>query len=139
MPPAIPRGLQPGDQIDYVELTTDTVISATTKGSANTVITGNARSYDGATRVLIEFWTPFAYNPNPQHIIATLWEDSTDLGRIGQVGASIGACLHGMRFLTPAAGVHTYTIKSWVTGSTGTIYAATASENLPAWYRITKA
>lgn len=134
----------PGYQFDYVERTTNLSVSATTPAGADTFITGNAVSYDGSTRILVEVFV--VLSDARQFVELMIWDGSTDLGCIASYSnansANAGSGMHGMRFLTPSNASHTYTIKAWRGGTIGTIYAGsggTAGENLPAFLRITKA
>jgi len=51
----------PGYQFDYAEITSVVTVTATTDGNnqGTAVIDGAAFTYDGATRVLIEFRAPY--------------------------------------------------------------------------------
>jgi hypothetical protein len=130
----------PGFEFDYVERTTRLDISATTAAGANTVIDGNAVTYDGSTRIKVEFVASFA--SSSQFISVDLWDGSTDLGVIAQLNAGgNGAPIYGVLFLTPSAASHTFHIKAWRgTGSaafeTG---AGGAGTRTPAILRITRA
>ncbi len=129
----------PGYQWDYVTQTTDLTVTATTAGAAQAFLTGNAVSYDGATRVKLEWWSP---NVNGTGVaIAELYDGSTDQSlRIGQGGPSAtGAPMYGVYFFTPSNASHTYSIKFWratanmnVSGNGSGIYA-------PAFLRVTTA
>lgn len=135
-------------EYDYVEKTSNTTITATTDGNSNgtAIIDGNAVTYDGSTRILIEFWAiALEINePNVGHI--NLYDGTTDLGRLILFGIGAGTGTtdstgYGARFLTPSAGSHTYHIRGWKSGGTFTVGggAGGASTLMPTWYRITKA
>lgn len=128
-------------EIDYVEVTTDKNITATTAATAETFITGNSKTYDGNTRIKIEFWTQMAAPASGSWAVINLWQDSTDLGRIGQIGitSSNGGTIKGEFYTTPSSGSHTYYIKAWTTSGTAVLYAASASSALPSFLRITRA
>ena len=140
------RTALPGYQLDYVEITTNVSITATTAATANTVIDGNAVSYDGSTRVKLEFGATGASIPNTREIVVVLYDGATQLGQLlaqGNQGSTTTDCSGFYRayFLTPTNASHTYHIKAYITGGTGTIYAnnGAAGNPMPAWYRITKA
>ena len=135
-------------EYDYVEKTTNTTITATTDGNGNgtAIIDGNSVTYDGSTRIKIEFYTPVIEinEPNVAHI--NLYDGTTDLGRVIVQGVGAGTANmdftgYFARFLTPSAGAHTYHIRGWKTSGTMTVAggAGGASTNMPAWYRITAA
>lgn len=137
-------GAAAATQLDYVERTTDLTITATSDATAEALIDGNAVSYDGSTRIKIEFWAEEADISASQAMLANLYDGSTDLGRIAGIAANAGSgasggTLKGERFLTPSAGSHTYHIKVWKTGGTANVYAGAGgtATRFPAWYRIT--
>ncbi len=127
-------------ELDYVERTTDLGVTATSSASANSVIDGNAVSFNGTTRVKIEVGIARADFTN--NCFVTLWDGSTDLGNIAVCGTAGAfaptAPLYGARFLTPSNASHTFHIKAWKTSGTTNIYGAIANA-LPVWYRITVA
>lgn len=124
-----------GYEYDYVTRNTDLTVSATTAAGASSWITGNSVSYDGSTRVLIECFSMLV-TPSGGDTIVTLWEDSTDLGRIAQVSGAGAAGIHGMWFRTPSNASHTYTVKAYRATANGTIYGSLGAV---AFLRITKA
>lgn len=140
--------LYKGAELDYVEVTSNTTVTATTDGNSQgtALIDGNAVTYDGSTRIKIECWFPVVEinEPNVGHI--NLYDGTTDLGRLILVGVGAGTgtidfTAYGVRFLTPSAAAHTYHIRGWKSAGTMTVYggAGGASTNVPGWYRITKA
>ncbi len=137
-----PRGLSPGDEIDYVQITSDA--STTTSVDA---ITGNAVTYDGATRICIQVYCSQVSNGGAGATAEVyLYEGSTDLGRLGNVynpSARADVPLYCVRFLTPSTGSHTYKVKL-VHGNTASTVsmlagAGGAGTAMPAFLRITKA
>ncbi len=135
-----------GFQLDYVQITGNVTISGTTGAGATAVIDGNAVSFDGSTRVLIEFWSLGASITAGAEIVGVLYDGSTQLGQIFAHGNQGGTTtdlgpLYGAVFLTPSNASHTYHIKAFKTGGTVSVYANNgASGNpYPAWYRITVA
>jgi hypothetical protein len=145
-----------GGEVDYVEITSPVTVTATTDGNGNgtAVIDGNAITYNGSTRVKIEFYAPYAqYNVNGQNILANLYDGTTDLGRLANQTTSVSGVgppttvlavnMYGARLLTPSATAHTYHIRAWKTSASGTASigagAGGASAYMPAWYRITYA
>lgn len=135
---------QSGLQLDYVEVTSNLTVSATADASADDFIVGNALTFDGATKIRIEVYSPFIQTSTTVIGLLNLFDGSTDLGRIvnSAPATSSGNCsmnIIGARLLTPTAGLHTYKIKAWKTGGTVLIGAGTGgvATYLPAYYRVT--
>jgi len=127
-------------EIDYAQKTSNTSITATTAGSADTIITGNAVAYDGATIVLIEFVAAFVTPPAGQDITIGIFESTTEVGRVCYLTAAGFSNVHGAYRLTPTAATHTYLVKAWVASGTGTVGAgAGGAAATPAFMRITRA
>lgn len=136
-----------GQEITYVEKTSNTTISGTTDAGATTVLSTSSVEYDGKP-ILIEFFAP-RVTPNDADaawIAVTLWEDSTDLGRIwfaSTVAAMNGAPagVHAARRRSPSKGAHTYTVKAFRAVGDGTVEAGPggAGDFVPAFIRITRA
>ncbi len=127
-----------GSELDYVERTTNLTVTATTESGADTVIDGNAVSYDGSTRVLVEFFSPFF--SATAALVVTLWDGSTDIGRICQTNLQ-GVPAKGERFLTPSNASHTYHIKAWKTSGTSSLNGGSGDVGnyMPMFLRITRA
>ena len=131
-------------QLDYVERTSNLAVTASTAATAQAWIDGNAIPYDGATRIKLEFFSPAAGNSGAAvNLLFELYDGATDLGILGQVNGA-GATVvpaKGERFFTPSAGVHTFHVKAWMTGTSPTITGGSGGPGayLPAWYRITRA
>lgn len=138
--------LPPGYEFDYAQITAGVTVNATTEGSANTVITGNAVSYDGATVVMIEFFAPQVYSTNTANIdlTAVLYDGASSIGQIGWLRSETTnrgmIAMHCMRRLTPSNAAHTYSIRAFIASGSGAVQAGIAgSGNLvPAFIRITK-
>lgn len=137
----------PGYELDYVQITSP-VTNAT--GTPATAITGNAVTYDGATRVKLEVSASALYVTGASGTSSKLhlFEGSTDLGILAQLydalgSAELDAPVYRAVFLTPTAGAHTYLIKLARDDGTGTAGlvagAGGAATAYPAWYRITRA
>lgn len=140
-------GENPNQELAYVQITTNATTTQTTQASATTILTAPAITLDGATRILVE-----AYSPSCGHSVANgvvvldLWQDSTDLAIISQMRPSTGSsgstAMFGRMFLTPGAGSPVFTIRMWiVTAGTGTFGAGAGTGGVaaPAYLRITKA
>lgn len=135
-----------GTELDYVELTSNVTVSSTADGASGgtAIIDGNAVSYDGSTRIMVEFG--FAVTvPNGAELVVNLYDGTTDLGRMAffsnQGSTSADSTLYARRFLTPSNASHTYHIRGWRVTSNCTVLAGAggSATRMPAWYRITKA
>lgn len=137
-------GVDVGAELDYATRTSDLTVTAGSEAAANTVITGASISFDGSTRVQIEFWCPFASSGSGV-LVVVIVEDSTVIGTIVQLygsGTVIYAPLYGSMLRTPLAGSHTYYVKAWRTGSDGTIAGGaggSGTTSSPAVMRVTVA
>jgi hypothetical protein len=140
--------LPPGFELAYVEFTSPLSVTATVEGSAQSVVSAGAVSFDGSTRVKIEFFSPdvLAGSTAASFTILNLWDGSSDIGRLGVIGHS--ALVTGIetpfkldRYLTPSNASHTYSIRAWRVASDGTVSAGAggAATQLPGFIRITKA
>lgn len=127
-------------ELDYVAQATDLTVTATSAGTAQTFIDGNAVIFDGATRILLEFWTS-GITSSLGGCVVELFDGATDLGRLCQANDPGSVPNKGEVFLTPSAGSHTYHLKAWRTngGSTAIVVGSSGGVFLPAWYRITTA
>jgi hypothetical protein len=115
-------------------------VTATTEGTANTVVTASAFSFDGATEVLIEFFAVDAV-PGTGQLNLWLYDGGSSIGLLGfrTTARSPGGPLR--RYLTPSNASHTYSIRASVDAGTGQLSAGAggAATNLPGYIRITKA
>jgi len=140
-----------GAELAYDQITANVTITGTS-GAQQLIFTLGPVTYDGATRVRVETYTPTfdieASGGGGGNLIAELWIDSTDLGRMGQANvggvgafADNGWPMNTIEFVTPSAGSHTFYIKYWSTGGTPTITADAggALAYMPAWARISVA
>jgi hypothetical protein len=129
----------PGYEYAYNEKVTNTTVTNTVIGSADTVVTASAVTFDGATAVMIDFGAP-TVAAGTTFIRLYLFDGSTSLGIIDQVNGTGSA--RGSRRLTPSAAAHTYSIRALVDAGSGTVFAASggalATDFLPAFIRITK-
>lgn len=137
---SVPGGAIPlGTQLDYVTTNTDLTVTATTAAAAQAFLTGNAVSYNGATRVKLEWWSASVGGTGVA--IAELYDGATDVGlRIGQGGGSaIGAPMYGVYFFTPSNASHTYSIKFWRATANMSVAGNGSGVFAPAWLRVTVA
>jgi len=132
-----------GQELDYAEITADVSV-----GGATTVLTGNAVTYDGTTKILVEFYAShFSLSTtNSATLSINLYQDGSDIGRIWQANAAGGATawtgsgIHACRRLTPSAASHTYSIRASQINGTHTINAGAGGSGnvMPAFMRITR-
>lgn len=136
---AVAWALPPGYEFDYAQKTSNTTVTATAAGTADTIITGNAVSYDGSTAVVITFCCTFVSPPAGQDITIGIFESTTEVGRIAYLTAAGFSQVHGSLRLTPSNASHTYLIKAWVSSGSATVGGgASGAASTPAFMRITK-
>lgn len=139
-----------GQELSYVEITSPVTISATSEATADTVVTAGAITFDGSTRVCIEFFSDsvapgataasaiaiFLYDGASS--IGYIWFCKKDSSATAQNGTT--GC-HAVRYLTPSAGSHTYSIRASRSVSNGSIYAGAggSGNDSPAFIRISRA
>ena len=138
----------PGTQLDYVEITSPVTISATTAAGANTCITGNAVTYDGATRICVESFSPYVATgtSSQSSVTVVLFDGSSQVGILTFHGRGDGtrddvSPHFARRLLTPSAGSHTYSIRAYRGTSNGSFNAGAGGDDafLPAYIRVTAA
>jgi hypothetical protein len=140
----------PGYEFDYTEVSTvaATNITATTSGTAQSIVTGASVTYDGSTTVNIEAFVGDAQPDTGvagRRITVAIFDNGSLYRQFAipscQVAgiAQIVTC-YGKWKITPTAAAHQYSIRSWVTAGTGVIGTGTGgSGDTPAWLRVTKA
>jgi hypothetical protein len=94
--------------LDVVERSSDLIFTATSAATTQAFIVGNAVTYDGSTRIVIEFYCPFQNASATNELIANLWDGSTDLGRLG-IWDNDGPVAVAAT-LTPSAASHTFLV-----------------------------
>ncbi len=134
----------PGFELDYVQLT-----STTSTTSSTTIITGNAVTYDGSTRVKVEVFTPaLVVGASNTEAALELFDGATDLGTLCEhyqnvLSTQVNVPGYGAVFITPTAASHTYSIKLVRVIGSGSVTVQVGSggtlTEFPAWYRITVA
>jgi hypothetical protein len=114
-------------------------ITATTEGTAQTVVTGDAVTFDGSTNVWIEFYSP-SIAKGTSNITLWLFEDGSSIGRIG-FSASTNETCTVRTYRTPASGSRTYSVRANVDAGTGAVNGAAggASTYMPGYLLITQA
>lgn len=137
----------PGYEYDYVEVSSGNVsITHTSEAAADTIVTANAVSYDGSTKIMIEFFCVFGAPPAGNvNIVFVLYDGSTSLGKWGQFTNSDGTNagripIRLSRRLTPSNASHTYSVRAYVDSGTGTVNngAGGSGNYMPLFIRQTK-
>ena len=142
------QGAPPGFEYDYVQFTSPVSITATTEGTADTIVTGSAVTYDGTTIVMVECWFPY-YTAPPSAGVDTLfvlYDGASSIGLIGLHSVPSSASsqrpgpVRGIRRLTPSNASHTYSIRAYVSTGTGSVGAGAggAGGHMPGFIRITR-
>lgn len=130
----------PGYELDYVQITTNPAgVTATTEGTAATIITGTSQAYDG-TKNLLHFFCPRQENITAATTATyVFFRGSTALGQVAVDNTYSGA-FNAWIEDTPSASTFSYIVKCFVSGSTQTIYAGAggSGNRTPAFLRVTK-
>ena len=144
------QGSRGGEQLDYAQTTSDTGITASTEGTAITIVSGAALNFDGNTTIVVEFWASvYAANSVGTNLTMYLFQDGSSIGIIGEFRNNVAT--NGVNtpvfctaYLTPTAGSHTYSIRgasSVAGGNNLTVYAGAggSGNRRPAFMRIYRA
>jgi len=132
----------PGTELAYVEQTSTTNITNTSEATGHQVVSAGALTFDGSTRVCIEFYCAEVYSDVAGGIIFDLSDGGTEVGRMGVVFGHTGDHRSPVllrRFLTPSAASHTYAIQAWRTAGSPSVDAGAGGSGtvMPAYIRIT--
>ena len=137
-----------GSEIGYDQITATVNLTGTTEGTATTVITCAAHTFNGSP-VICEFNCLIVTCPTNavgDSTVVGLFESGTLINRL-VFGRTVAVTAQSpqypgygsMRF-TPSAGSHTYVVKGWVSSTSGTpnvvAGAGGAGNNPPAWVRF---
>lgn len=124
-------------EIAYGQRTSNVNVTATSAAAATDLgITTGAATYDG-TPVVVQFSAPAADKGTSVIYIALYDGASLVIDIMCQENVTGAQALNGFYRFTPSAGSHTYLVKGWVDGGTGTVYAGTT--RVPAFCRVTRA
>lgn len=140
----------PGYEFDYVEATSGVSPTATTEDTANTVITANAKAYDGSTIIIVQFYA-FSVRPDStaaRQLFIYLYDDTGGgAASIGRLALIVSPAAAGdnkpvlvTRRLTPSNATHTYSIRAAVNAGTGNIGAGAGGHaaDMPMYIRQIK-
>lgn len=138
-------------ELAYNQYTSPVSVTATTEGTANTVVTASSVTYDG-TAVMIEFYSPRVLTATASDaIVDFVLRDDTAGASIGLLGRVRGSASAGNVLLetatrlatriTPSAGARVYSIRAFVNTGTGTVGGAAGGIGavVPGFIRITRA
>lgn len=134
----------PGYQIDYKQITARPAdITATTEATAQTIVAGNAVTYDGATVINITCFSPGLDVAASRTVYFCLYDGATSIGIWGYNGFQNTENFRTVTMsvqITPTAGAHTYTWKAFTTGGASTLFAGAGGvgNDMPAYIRITR-
>lgn len=134
-------------ELDYAEIAANVNVGGLA-ASPTAILTGNPVTYDGATRVKVEWYAQVVELPGGYFDLNIgLYESGSLVCRL--VGAfhdqtnAFDWTGYGATFLTPTAGSHTYTVAGYRSpGSSGSAIVAASARGggfAPSWYRITTA
>jgi hypothetical protein len=134
-------------ELSYVERTTNLSVTATTEGTAQSIVAAAAITFDGSTRALIELFTPAGLPATGAALWIVLYDGGSSIGQWGVYQAttsttSLATSIYLARFLTPSAASHTYSARAYTTTGTSSIQCSTGGgggNKVPAFIRITKA
>ena len=136
-----------GGEMAYNEFTSAVNPTATTEGTADTVVTASAFTADGVSAYMVEFFTPAA-RPDTgaagRSLSFWLYEDGSSIGRVGFMPTPAAASdlkpVFTPRRLVPSGASHTYSIRASVSAGTGAIDAGAggAGNQPPGFIRIRK-
>lgn len=125
-------------EIAYVELADSVATTTGTESAPVDVISSGILDYV-AKPIEITFHCP-GWNPSGGGGSISLWDGSTDLGKLIVVGtANMFRPVTCHRRLTPTAGPHEYKARIWTTGGASATAAASGggvNNTVPTWIRI---
>lgn len=131
-----------GTELVYNEFVSDVSIVGTTEGTATVIVTADSYTFDGQTKVLIEFFSA-AVKVGTSNVSVRLFEDGAAIGQFGYQDTASGKYvpMRVVRKHTPTLGSHVYSVRGMVDAGTGSAAAGAggAGVNVPGFIRITKA
>lgn len=143
LPSSIPIA---GAELAYTEYTAAVTISATTEGTANTIVTASSTIFSGSP-IRVAFHSPVvqvAANAAGNFVIFVLYEDGASVGKISDHGSTSNIYLENdctvSRRHTPTKGPHTYSIRAFRTNANSTVFAGAGGNGnyMPGYISITR-
>lgn len=111
-------------EVAYVEYTASVAMSGTTVGTAGTIVSAGAITYEAVPH-MIEFFCPkYTATANSGNLI--LKDGATVLGTLSTMAnvANTGGAIFEARRITPTAASHTYTVAAWNSTISGQTFVA---------------
>lgn len=145
---ALAYAYPPGYEFDYTEFTSAVNLTATSAATADTIVTAGAFAGDGTTSIVVEFFCvslDTSGSASPNWITVVLYDGGSSIGTIGIafIAATTAVRMPAAfkRKLTPSAASHTYSIRAYVNGGTGSAAAGAggSGNNVPGFVRVWKA
>lgn len=134
-----------GTELDYVAFSSPVSITATSEGTANTVVTGTSQAY-AAVPIVIEFYCPAVsvQATTSAACFIVLFDGVTVVGMLAGPRTPAAAANRldgsGKVRLTPSAGTHQYIVKAWTSSGTSSIEAGAGGtgDYVNGFLRVTK-
>jgi hypothetical protein len=133
-----------GEELAYNQTTANMNITATSAATANQIVAGTARTYDG-NPIWCTLNAPSVFVPASSFVVLTLMDGATEICWLGSAQAPAGGLYFTAapaRKLTPSVGTHTYSASAWISGTgTGILQAGTGAPGSygPAFLKVTRA
>jgi hypothetical protein len=118
-----------GQLLDRATNSTGTTVTATTVAAADVVCTGHPITLDGVTQIEISFST-YALLKGTSYIHIGVYDGATQIGEIIHSLVTVANPGFGRMIVTPSAGVHTYSIRAYVDGGSGNVFAQAGGSGL---------
>jgi hypothetical protein len=140
----VPGGGAFVSEVAYQANAVDISIVATSQAGATTCVTAPAFTADGAGVYWVEYFCGNVYqDSNMRQVVFRLFVDGTGVMDCGSAGAGIGGGVTGPVYETvhirvphtPSAGSHTYSMRAYMLGGSGTSHADGTRQQ---FIRITK-
>lgn len=127
-------------EVAYVEYTSNVSITSAVSTAPQDIVSSGAITYVAAP-IIVEFFAPHILTPPNNALKLMLWDDTTDLATIGDVGAVnelYAAPVSAFRRLTPTAASHTYKVRAYMSAGTGTVEGGAGGVNTlaPGYIRV---
>ena len=131
-------------EVEYEQFTADVTVTATTEGTANSVVSASTLTYEAVPH-MITFFCPGARPDNGAagrvlHVI--LYDSTTALGELAgpttPAAANDNHPIHAQFRITPTAASHTYNVKAWTSAGTALIQAGAGGTGtkVPGFIRV---
>jgi hypothetical protein len=138
-----------GTELGYAEKTSSTNLTGVTTESVPSLIAAlPSLTFDGATRILLELFSPTAQVAGAagSACVCSFWDGNTGLGHAAYASTGTATALstpmYSCRRLTPSAGAHVFSFRAWQQGANAVVLqggTGVAGTYGPAFIRATKA